>query len=118
MTAALPNSLPARKPPQSERRKSSRTKAPKTVAELYALHESLGEQAKALYDQKDEVLKKLVRAWKKNREEIVLTEKHKTTGTVTKYMLDVEDQFRGEIKCFAPAFAHRYKLKLRSIGAA
>ena len=114
MTAALPNSLPARKPPQRERRKTAR---PKSVQELWELYEELGTQAKALYDQKDAVLKKLVAAWKKNRDEIVLIEKHKTLGTETKFALEIEDNFRGQMKAFAPGFAHRYKPKLRSIEA-
>lgn len=104
MTAALPNSLPARKPPQRERRRAAR---PKTVADLYALHEQLAAEAKALYDQKDAVLKKLVSAWKKD----------KNAKVDDTHYLDIEDQFRGAIKAFAPGFAHRYKLKLRSIEA-
>ena len=77
---------------------------PRTVAELYAAHESLAEQAKALYDQKDELLKKLVRAWKKNR-----------TAKVTEtQQLEIEDTWRGKMKAFAPAFSHRYKLTLRT----
>ena len=85
-------------------------KYPATVAELYDLHESLGEKAKALYDQKDAVLKKLVRAWKKNKQARI----------DDSHCLDIEDAFRGAIKAgatkaFAPAFAHRYKLKLKHI---
>jgi hypothetical protein len=91
-----------RKPPQSEKR--HRLKQPKTVAELYALHEELAEQAKALYDQKDEVLKKLWRAWKKDRRALV------DDG----HYLDIEDTWRGQMKAFAPAFSHRLKIKVRS----
>lgn len=80
-------------------------KTPKTVAELYETHEKYREQAKALYDKADSALKKLVRAWKKNK---------KAPVTDTQY-LDIEDQFRGEIKAFAPGFAHRYKLKLKTL---
>ena len=79
----------------------------KSVAELYAQHESLREQAKALYDKADATLKKLVRAWKKDRQ-AKIDEKH---------TLEIEDQFRGATKAFAPGFAHRYKLKPRSIEA-
>ena len=79
-------------------------KPPKSVPELYALHEKLAEEAKALYDQKDSVLKKLVRAWKKNRTAVVEDGK----------VLEIEDLFRGQTKAFAPGFAHRYKLKLRT----
>jgi hypothetical protein len=81
----------------------SPAKHPATVAELYDLHETLGEKAKALYDQKDAVLKKLVRAWKKNKQARV-GEGH---------VLEIEDSFRGATKAFAPGFAHRYKLKLK-----
>jgi len=81
------------------------SKVPKSVAQLYAEHESLRGQAKVLYDKADAILKKLVRAWKKNRKEEI--EKGK--------VLEIEDQFRGATKAFAPGFAHRYKLKLRSI---
>jgi len=108
MSAVSSHTFPARKPPQSERRKTSRTKTPKTVAELYALHEELAAQAKALYDQKDEVLKKLWRAWKKDRKALV------DDG----HYLDIEDTWRGQMKAFAPAFSHRLKLKLRSLEAA
>ena len=107
MTAALPNSLPARKPPQRERRKTARPKAPKTVAELYELYEDLALRAKALYDMKDAVEKKLWRAWKKDRKALV-DESH---------YLDIEDTWRGQMKAFAPAFSHRLKIRVRSIEA-
>lgn len=81
------------------------SKSPKSVADLYREHESLGEQAKALYDKKDVVLQKLVRAWKKNRKAEIEPGK----------ILEIEDNFRGEVKAFAPAFAHRYKLKTRAL---
>jgi hypothetical protein len=81
----------------------SPAKHPATVAELYEQHESLREQAKQLYDQADSTLKKLVRAWKKNKQARV-DEGH---------VLDIEDSFRGATKAFAPGFAHRYKLKLK-----
>jgi len=81
------------------------SKSPKSVAELYELHEDLAAKAKALYDQKDSVLKKLVRAWKKN----------KTARVDEGHVLEIEDQFRGTIKAFAPGFAHRYKLKLKPV---
>ena len=103
MSTAATNALPARKPPTSERR--ARPKTPTTVAELYARYEELGAQAKALYDQKDATLKKLVRAWKKDRRAKV-DEKH---------YLEIEDKFRGQTKAFAPGFAHRYSLKLRTL---
>ncbi len=80
-------------------------KRPKSVAELYASHESLREQAKALYDKADSTLKKLVRAWKKN----------KAARVDESHVLEIEDAFRGQTKAFAPGFAHRYKLKLRSV---
>ena len=80
-------------------------KHPKTVAELYAAHESFAEQAKALYDQKDAILKKLVRAWKKN----------KTARVDEAHVLEIEDTWRGQMKAFAPAFSHRYKLRLRTV---
>lgn len=89
-------------------------KSPKTVAELYQSHESLREQAKSLYDKADATLKKLVRAWKKNKAAIAFTKKHETTGVETKFALEIEDQFRGATKAFAPGFAHRYKLKLKT----
>lgn len=79
-------------------------KKPRTVPELFAAHESLAEQAKALYDQKDETLKKLVRAWKKNKSA-------KVTDT---QILEIEDTWRGKMKAFAPAFSHRYKLTLKT----
>jgi len=82
-------------------------KSPKSVAELYRLHEELREQGKVLYEKADGVLKKLVRAWKKDRQ-AKIDEKH---------TLEIEDQFRGATKAFAPGFAHRYKLKLRTIEA-
>jgi hypothetical protein len=80
-------------------------KSLKSVADLYAEHESLGAQAKTLYDKKDATLKKLVRAWKKD----------KAAKVDDGHTLEIEDQFRGATKAFAPGFAHRYKLKLRSL---
>lgn len=76
-----------------------------SVAELYEAHESLRAQAKALYEQADILLKKLVHAWKKN----------KSARVDEKHTLEIEDQFRGELKAFAPGFAHRYKLKLKTL---
>lgn len=81
-----------------------RAKKPKTVPELYAAHESFREQAKALYDQADEILKKLVRAWTKN----------KTAKVTDTQVLEIEDTWRGKMKAFAPAFSHRYKLTLKT----
>ncbi len=78
---------------------------PQSVAELYEAHESLREQAKALYEKADATLKKLVRVWKKNRAARI-DETH---------VLEIEDNFRGQVKAFAPGFAHRYKLKLRTL---
>jgi hypothetical protein len=79
-------------------------KKPTTVAELYAEHQRVKDQAKELYDQADRLLKKLVRTWKKNRTALV-DEKH---------VLEIQDNFRGQTKAFAPGFAHRYNLKLKS----
>jgi hypothetical protein len=80
-------------------------KRTQSVAELYQAHETFGEQAKALYDKKDAILKKLVRAWKKN----------KAARIDEGHILEIEDAFRGQTKAFAPGFAHRYKLKLRTV---
>ena len=80
-------------------------KSPKTVAELYQQHESLRAQAKALYDQANSALKKLVRVWKKN----------KSARIDPQHVLDIEDSFRGQVKAFAPGFAHRYKLKPKAV---
>jgi hypothetical protein len=75
---------------------------PKSVAELYELHERIAAEAKLLYDQKDAILAKLVRVWKKD----------KAARIDQKFVLDIEDTWRGKLKAFAPAFSHRYKLKL------
>ncbi len=80
-------------------------KSPKSVAELYAEWLSLKEQAKVLYDKADSTLGKLVKIWKKNKQ-AKIDESH---------TLEIEDQFRGAVKAFAPGFAHRYKLKERAI---
>jgi lipopolysaccharide biosynthesis regulator YciM len=80
----------------------------KSVADLYREHESFREQAKDLYDKADATLKKLVRAWKKNKRAEIEQGK----------VLEIEDQFRGATKAFAPGFAHRYKLKLRTLESA
>lgn len=81
------------------------TAKPKTVAELYEAHEAVKEQAKKLYDQADTLLKKLVRAWRKD----------KSAKVDSAHVLEIEDAFRGATKAFAPAFAHRYKLKLKTV---
>ena len=80
-------------------------KSPKTLGELYALRESLREQGKAFYEKADAIDVKLVRLWKKDRQAKIDSE----------HVLEIEDQFRGQVKAFAPAYAHRYKLKLRAI---
>lgn len=77
----------------------------KSVAELYAEHTSLKEEAKALYDKADSALRKLVRAWRKD----------KSAKIDEKHVLVIEDKFRGATKAFAPGFAHRYDLKKRPI---
>lgn len=79
-------------------------KIPKTLAQLYEAHESFRADAKALYDKADSTLKKLVRVWKKN----------KAAKVDDSHVLEIEDAFRGQVKAFAPAFAHRYKLKLKA----
>lgn len=79
-------------------------KSPKSVAELYEAHEDFRAQAKALYDKADSTLKKLVLAWKKN----------KSARIDEQHILEIEDCWRGQMKAFAPAFSHRYKLKLRT----
>lgn len=80
-------------------------KSPKSVAELYEAHEDFRAQAKVLYDKADATLKKLVRVWKKN----------KAARIAPNQVLEIEDSFRGQVKAFAPGFAHRYKLKLRTV---
>ncbi len=79
--------------------------SPKTVAELYALHEAAHEEGKKYWELKDALLKKLIRVWKKN----------KKAPVDDAHYLDIEDCFRGQVKAFAPGFAHRYKLKLRKL---
>ena len=77
----------------------------KSVAELYAEYESQREQGKLLYEKADVILAKLVRTWKKD----------KSAKIDDKHTLEIEDSFRGQVKAFAPAFAHRYKLKAKAI---
>ena len=77
----------------------------KTVAELYAEYESQREQGKLFYEKADTILAKLVRTWKKD----------KSAKIDDKHTLEIEDSFRGQVKAFAPAFAHRYKLKSKAI---
>jgi hypothetical protein len=80
-------------------------KSPQSVAELFAAHEAAAEEGKKFWELKDKLLKKLVRAWKKDRKAVVEPGK----------VLEIEDRFRGQMKAFAPGFAHRYNLKLRNI---
>ena len=87
----------------------------KSVAELYAEYESQREQGKLLYEKADVTLAKLVSIWKKDKLAIAREEKNKTTGQVTLYRLEIEAGFRGEVKVFAPAYAHRYKLKTKAV---
>ena len=77
----------------------------KSVAELYAEYESQREQGKLFYEKADTILAKLVRTWKKD----------KSAKIDDKHTLEIEDSFRGQVKAFAPAFAHRYKLKAKAI---
>jgi hypothetical protein len=76
-----------------------------TVAELYAEYESQREQGKLFYEKADTILAKLVRTWKKDKQ-AKIDDKH---------TLEIEDSFRGQMKAFAPAFAHRYKLKAKAV---
>jgi NH3-dependent NAD+ synthetase len=77
----------------------------KSVAELYAEYESQREQGKLFYEKADTILAKLVRTWKKD----------KSAKIDDKHTLEIEDSFRGQVKAFAPAFAHRYKLKAKAV---
>jgi hypothetical protein len=77
----------------------------KSVAELYAEYESQREQGKLLYEKADTTLVKLVRTWKKD----------KSAKIDDKHTLEIEDAFRGQVKAFTPAFAHRYKLKAKAV---
>jgi hypothetical protein len=78
-----------------------------SVAELYAEYIALREEAKALYDKADAVLKKLVVAWKKD----------KAARIDDSHRLEIVDKFRGTTKAFAPGFAHRWDLKERALDA-
>jgi hypothetical protein len=83
-------------------KETKKAKTPKSVKDLYLLYNAHRDNGKVFYERADAVLKKLVRTWKKNK-------KAKIDPT---HCLEIEDQFRtGEMKVFAPAFAHRYKLK-------
>jgi hypothetical protein len=77
----------------------------KSLAELYEEYESLKTQGKAMYEQADAILAELVDTWKKNKDARVDEE----------HVLEIEDNFRGQVKAFAPGFAHRYKLKLKAL---
>ncbi len=76
-----------------------------TLRENYEAHENLRELAKNLYELADLRLKKIIRVWKKN----------KKAPIDDAHYLDVEDAFRGQLKAFAPGFAHRYKFKPRKL---
>jgi len=80
-------------------------KQPQSVAQLYLEYESLREQGKLFYEKADTILAKLVRTWKKDR----------SAKIDDKHTLEIEDAFRGQVKAFAPAFAHRYKLKPKAV---
>jgi hypothetical protein len=83
-------------------------RSPQSLAELYAEHQRVKAEAKALYDRADKLLSKLVRTWKKNR----------TAEVEPGKRLEIEDKFRGQVKAFAPGFAHRYDLKLKTVDPA
>jgi len=107
------------------------SKSPKSVADLYAEHESLRELAKILYDEADLTLKKLVTVWSKDKRanigehdltkfsaelrKLVRSLKSQAAKVDEGHSLEIEDQFRAATKAFAPGFAHRYKLKPRKI---
>ena len=76
-----------------------------TLRENYDAHESIRDLAKGLYELADLRLKKILRIWKKDKRAPV-DELHS---------LDIEDCFRGQVKAFAPGFAHRYKLKRKKL---
>ena len=90
---------------QAELLKRWRKSPGATLGENYDAHETIRELAKSLYDLADLRLRKLVRIWKKS----------KRAPVDDAHYLEIEDAFRGQTKAFAPGFAHRYKLKLKTV---
>ena len=76
-----------------------------TVADLYAEYENLRAQGKVFYERADKILSKLVTVWRKD----------KSARIDDAHILEIEDAFRGQVKAFAPGFAHRYKLKAKPV---
>ena len=87
---------------------AKKVKQPKTVKGLYVQYLAQKENAKYFYDLADGTLKKLIRVHKRDKKALV-DEKH---------YLEITDKFRGQLKVFAPAFAHRYDLKERTLETA
>ena len=81
------------------------TASESSFAKQYAKHQKLDDQAHALWDKLDRETRRLIRMAKIGRKARAVIPISETRG------VEIRNQFRGEDKVFAPAFARKWKLK-------
>lgn len=81
------------------------TPAEQAAAKQYARYLELDAQAHALWDKVDREMRKLIRMAKVGRKAKAVVPISETRG------IEIKNQFRGEDKVFAPAFARKWRVK-------
>ena len=81
------------------------TKPDTAVARQYAKWQETEAKAHALWDKTDRELRKLIRLAKVGRKAKMVVPISDSRG------LEIRNQFKGEDKVFAPAFARKWKVK-------
>lgn len=84
---------------------STLTRDANAVAKQYARWQEADAAAHALWDKTDREMAKLIRLAKVGRKAKAVVPISETRG------LEIKNQFRGEEKVFAPAFARKWKVK-------
>lgn len=82
------------------------------IAKQYQKWLEADASARKQWDKADRELQKLIRMAKVGRKQSKVVAISESRG------IEIEDQFRGQHKCFTPAFAKRWKLKEVSLSPA
>ncbi|HUD64675.1 MAG TPA: hypothetical protein VMQ17_08860 [Candidatus Sulfotelmatobacter sp.] len=106
MSVTAASTLPARKPPQSERRKTARAKKPTTVAEQWTLVKETEAEAHLQWEKLRKEVRKLVKLANMGR-------KHKMVVPISDSRgIKIVNQYRTrDDKIFTPAFCKRFDVK-------
>jgi len=84
---------------------ASLTKDESAVARQYLRYQEADAQAHILWEKTDREMRKLIRLAKIGRKTKAVVAISETRG------IEIRNQFRGEDKVFAPAFARKWKIK-------